>query len=513
MKTVTKIHQMVMLNIINIGFVVFWAVDGAFMTNYLTKKEFCFSPFGMSDASAGNILLIGQLMVVVGLIIGYWSDRTRTKFGKRRPYMLGGAMLAAFLYCMIPFTNNLAIVIGLQILVYFFIVFASIPYYSLIPDATPGEKLSTCNAFFSLFGAIGTIGGYAVIGGMLTDQVKYPELYRFLPFFVTAGILVFFAILTVLTTKEDTDYSKLPPVEKGSAIKWASGLIAGLKTNKPLAWFMVFNFLLWFGLQGFVKFFTRFMDNDQGVPLDTASIALGLLPIVVMLLAVPVGILGDKMNRKNLLMFGVLLTFGAMLAGYFIIPKNLTGAEKIKREQQLAAENAKAEKTAANAGDKSMSPECANMRVDVQKLATAKEYEYQQCLAKKFDPACSKQSDILSKFGELKNEPLKTTAIILSFAAAGLCIVFLLMAAIAPTLMPPDKIGEYMGLLSATTGLGGVFGLFASGGLSTLLQDTLHCRVIFIIGFVCLGIGLLVLMKVKIPNPWELAAQAKQDKK
>ena len=159
MKTVTKIHQMIMLNIINIGLVVFWSVDGAFMTNYLTKKEFCFSPFGMTDFGASVVLYIGQFMVMLGLLFGYWSDRTRTKMGKRKPYMLGGAIAVAVLYSMIPFVNSLALVVALQIVVYFFLVLMSIPYYSLIPDVTPADKLSTCNAFFSLFGAIGTIAG------------------------------------------------------------------------------------------------------------------------------------------------------------------------------------------------------------------------------------------------------------------------------------------------------------------------------------------------------------------
>ncbi|MEW6203362.1 MAG: MFS transporter [bacterium] len=491
MKTVTRIHQMMLLNVINIGIVVFWSVDGAFMTNYLTKKEFCFSPFGISDALAGVVLYTGQLMVVLGVLFGYWSDRTRTRLGKRRPYMLIGALICGILYCLLPFFNSLTIVIMLQIAVYFFLVLMAIPYYSLIPDTTPAEKLSTCNAFFSLFGAVGTIAGYAIIGGILCDQCKYPHLYRYLPFFATSALVVFFALVTVFTTREDVTPTETIAAEKhGGFGNWFKGLIADLKQHRDLSWFMVYNFFLWCGLQGFVKFFTRFMDNDMGVPLDTAAIVLGLLPIVVMLLAVPVGILGDKVNRKNLLMFGTLLTGVSIFAGYYLIPPNLPKEQRIYKAVAMNS----------SYGNKVAAEYAANPLV-------VKRYDYKKCLTRKPDPCSAAQSSMAGKFGMLKKEPLRTTAIVIGIASAGLCIVFLLMAAIAPTLMPQDKIGEYMGLLSATTGLGGGVGLLISGGLSTLLINSLHCRVIFIIGFICIAVAALVLLKVKIKNPWELASK------
>jgi hypothetical protein len=167
-----------------------------------------------------------------------------------------------------------------------------------------------------------------------------------------------------------------------------------------------------------------------------------------------------------------------MLAGFFFIPKNLPVSERGKASQSSGA---------------------------VKQSATGP-YDYAECKAGKPDPCSVASSSIIAKLGMLKTEPLRTTAIILGLASAGLCVIFLLMASIAPTLMPQDKIGEYMGLLSATTGLGGGFGLLISGGLSTLLINSIHCRVIFIVGFVSIGIATLALLKVKIPNPWELAA-------
>ncbi|MEW5944731.1 MAG: MFS transporter [bacterium] len=492
MKTVTKIHQMMLLNVINVGIVVFWSVDGAFMTNYLTKRVNCFSPFGMTDFEASVVLNTGQLMIVLGLLFGYLSDRTRTRIGRRAPFILSGAVAAAVFYCVIPFLNDLALVVAVQVIVYFFVVWMSIPYYALVPDVTPPEKLSTCNAFFSLFGAVGTIAGYAVVGGILCDQCAYPSLYRYLPFGATGALLLLFALTTVAATREDTTAPPGLPVRvraqtgaqtpRGEGfIRWFAGLVSDLRERRDLFWFMVFNFVLWMGLQGFVKFFTRFMDSDMGVPLDTAALALGVLPVVVMALAVPVGILGDRVSRKGLLMAGVLITMAAMVAGYFLIRPNA-------RPAGAPAAVTGAPAAGGVSGFKA-------------------EYDYAECLAGSPDPCGGGSGDMLGKLGMLREEPLRTTALVLGAASAGLCVVFVLMAAIAPTLMPENKVGEFMGLLSATTGLGSAVGLIVSGALSTLLAATIHCRVIFIIGAACLAAASLVLLKVKIRNARDFVAQ------
>lgn len=429
-KTVTTIPQMMLLNIINIGYVVFWSVDGAFMTIYLTKKGY--SPFGLSAATAGAILAIGQFMVCVGFIFGLLSDGTRTKMGKRLPYMISGVLVLAAGYALIPHAKSLALVIALQTLVYFALVWASIPYYSLIPDATPEEKLGACNAFFSLFGAIGTIVAYVAIVGVLAEPKNYPHMFRFLPFYATAGVAVVTMLITVAFTREDTDYSRQPKVEPMGK-RLADG-IKELPKMKDLLYFMAVNLFMWMGLQGFVKFFTLFMDADVGVSFTIASKLLGAIPVVAILCAVPLGFLADKISRKLMLMSGFIAATVVMVCGYLFIHK-YTG----------------------------------------------------------------------QMFGVDKT--LVVTIAILVFAAASVIDMFLLMGVIAPTLMPKDKLGFYMGVVSLMTGLGGVFGVFLSGWLSTMLEHGMHCRVIFLIGAVCLVCSILFLTKCNIKNAWDLAKE------
>lgn len=407
---------MILLNIINIGIVAFWSVDGAFMTNYLTKKNY--SPFMISDGAAGTILSIGQVIICIGFLFGLLSDGTRTRMGKRIPFMLSGIIVVAAGYSLIPHVNNLTFLIIIQTLVYLGLVWSAIPYYSLVPDTTPDDKLGTCNAFFSVFGAVGTILGYLVIGGIFADQTKYPELYRYLPFYATSALALVTMFITLAVIREDTDYSKQPATEPiGKRLK---SVVTDLPKYKDLVLFMGLNFFMWVGLQGFVKFFTRFMDADVHVEASKASLLLGAIPIVAIVCAVPIGILADKISRKGMFIVGLVGAIIAMTAGYFFI------------------------------------------------------------------------------------HDMKSAGIIISFAAVAIIDVFLLISTIAPTLMPKDQIGLYMGVLSAATGLGGAVGVAVSGWLCTYLEKGMHARVIFVIGPICLVISLFFLLKMKIKNAWEL---------
>jgi GPH family glycoside/pentoside/hexuronide:cation symporter len=53
---------------------------------------------GISPVLAGNALLIGRIWdAVTDPIVGHWSDRTVTRFGRRRPFIGRGASASPFL--------------------------------------------------------------------------------------------------------------------------------------------------------------------------------------------------------------------------------------------------------------------------------------------------------------------------------------------------------------------------------------------------------------------------------
>ena len=68
---------------------------------------------GASPLIYGLIWLAGPFTgIIVQPIIGTLSDKTHTRFGRRRPYLLGGAVLASLALWIFPNSAGVANIIG-----------------------------------------------------------------------------------------------------------------------------------------------------------------------------------------------------------------------------------------------------------------------------------------------------------------------------------------------------------------------------------------------------------------
>ena len=116
---------------------------------------------GASPFLFGLIWLAGPFTgMVVQPLIGALSDKTRTAFGRRRPYLLGGALLSALALWAFPNSANITDwfgnLIGVNLPLWSALLFAAImiwildacvniaqgPYRALVPDVVPPEQHS-----------------------------------------------------------------------------------------------------------------------------------------------------------------------------------------------------------------------------------------------------------------------------------------------------------------------------------------------------------------------------------
>lgn len=75
----------------DLGGNLFFTVIGFYLLYYLTDIVH------LSAALAGTVLMIGKIWdAVTDPITGYISDRTRSRWGRRRPYMFVGSFVAFF---------------------------------------------------------------------------------------------------------------------------------------------------------------------------------------------------------------------------------------------------------------------------------------------------------------------------------------------------------------------------------------------------------------------------------
>ncbi|MFW5689681.1 MAG: MFS transporter, partial [Spirochaetota bacterium] len=128
--------------------------------------------FGLAAGAAGTAIALGRIWdAVTDPAVGYLSDRTRTRFGRRRPYMAVGAVFL-MIFMVLLFTNpgitsssgRFAWALVMYCLLNTAYTLVNIPYGSLTPELTSDfDERTTLNGFRMSFAVIGTLVGAGTV--------------------------------------------------------------------------------------------------------------------------------------------------------------------------------------------------------------------------------------------------------------------------------------------------------------------------------------------------------------
>ena len=142
-------------------------IIGLFFIPFLTKVE------GLSTAQAGIVVLCAKLCdAVTDPLMGIITDRTRSRFGRHRPYLLLGLAPSAVSYFMLwtamGFRDSAASVkmlyfIGAYMLFSIAYTVVVVPHTAMLPVLAPQYDLRTqFNAMKTILDAVGTEGSFLI---------------------------------------------------------------------------------------------------------------------------------------------------------------------------------------------------------------------------------------------------------------------------------------------------------------------------------------------------------------
>ncbi|MFY0624685.1 MAG: MFS transporter [Reichenbachiella sp.] len=154
--------------------------------------------------------------LIVQPIVGHYSDKTWTKFGRRKPFFLAGAVLAAMGLILLPnaglFTAFLpALWIGAGMLMIMDASFniAMEPFRALVADMMPADQRTLGFSIQTVLIGIGAVIGSwlpyfltNIVGISNEAGIGEVPLNLLLSFFIGAGVLIGSILVTVMTTKE-----------------------------------------------------------------------------------------------------------------------------------------------------------------------------------------------------------------------------------------------------------------------------------------------------------------------
>ena len=89
--------------------------------------------------------------------VGAWSDRLRTKLGRRLPFILVGAPISAVAFGLIPLAAVLPLFVACTSTLLLSMALWRTPVVALMPDITPSEKRSQANGIINFMGGLGAI--------------------------------------------------------------------------------------------------------------------------------------------------------------------------------------------------------------------------------------------------------------------------------------------------------------------------------------------------------------------
>jgi MFS family permease len=247
----------------------------------------------------GALLAIEGLVALgVPLVVGPLSDRTKTRFGARRPWLLAALLPMVGALAFLSVAGSLAVT-GIVLAVFYVAYYVyETPYRSMYPDRIDRRKLGRAmGAQHLLRGA--AIGLALVLGGLLL------QLARPLPFALAAGIVLAGGIAVVaLTESEEAE-------ARGDAV---APLRSG-RESRDVRLFLIANTAWETTFAGMRTFVVLYVVRGLDQPLYVSSAILGAVAAGYLVAAVGVGRFSDRVGLTRVILFASVVYGLGLLTG------------------------------------------------------------------------------------------------------------------------------------------------------------------------------------------------------
>jgi len=290
------------------GVSVIWGIYNAFVPLFLANK------FGIRPGMIGFFMTLDNIAALfIQPAVGAWSDRLRTRIGRRLPFILVGAPIAAVAFGIIPLAAVLPLFVACTVTLILAMAIWRTPVVALMPDITPSKFRSQANGVINFMGGVGAIISF-LIGSKLYD------INKAYPFWLGSVLVVLAAILVFIFIREPKVYDENPEAERPNLLNSLKGI---LKEEDKSAIRIFLAIMFWFIAYNAIEaFFTLYANKHLGLPESDGARLLSQLSLLFVLFALPSGLIGGKIGRRNTITIGIILMAACMLL-MAILPKDL----------------------------------------------------------------------------------------------------------------------------------------------------------------------------------------------
>lgn len=290
------------------GVSVIWSVYNAFVPIFLADR------FDLAPAWIGFFMTLDNIAaLLIQPPVGAWSDRLRTPIGRRMPFILIGAPVAALAFGVIPIAAVLPLFVACTSTLLLSMALWRTPVVALMPDITPSPKRSQANGIINFMGGVGAIIAFLIGSKLYAQNPAFP-------FWLGSGLVVLSAVLVFLfirEPKEFADTEKQPNMVESLREVWHDSDKSALR--------LFFAIFFWFvGYNAIEAFFTLYSVNHLGLNEADGAAILGHLSLLFVLFALVSGFIGARLGRRVTISLGLIL-LAALITAMFVLPSDLLG--------------------------------------------------------------------------------------------------------------------------------------------------------------------------------------------
>lgn len=298
--------QIILLGFATLGASMFWSVNVALIPPLLEKIT-------SSATLIGFALSLGAIAgVVMPMVAGLVSDRLETPWGKRRPFILFGGIIASLAVIFIPLSRIYILTLLILTILYISLNSYISPVFAFIPDIVPENQRGQAASVYGVLRGVGTLLGFALGGYLWRFDI-------FKPFLATGLIILITALITVVgTANYDVISGDSVPNEERAEWRNLKRYFKSLTKYPAAMSFFCAQSLWWAAFGVAIPFFTLFAKNVLGISISSSTSILTAFGIITIVAMIPVGKLGDWLDHRQVMGVGLSILGVSAFFGYFV---------------------------------------------------------------------------------------------------------------------------------------------------------------------------------------------------
>jgi MFS family permease len=264
------------------------------VTVSLALKTQTLVPADQAAAVNGNVLAVAALFALVGNpVFGRLSDLTLSRFGRRRPWMIGGAVVFVGAMLVVALAGSVPVLLVGWCLAQLAGNAVLAPLLATIADQVPPEHRGSVSANVGVMQNLGILAAAYIAAWFVDDLVAL---------FVVPGVIALVLVAVFCVVLPDRPLTQRP--DTGGWLALLRTFWVDPRRHPDFGWAWLSRFLVFLAYFLFISFRVFYLQEQVGLSTEDAAgtLALGVLvfTVAVVITAKVGGWLSDRTGRRKI---------------------------------------------------------------------------------------------------------------------------------------------------------------------------------------------------------------------